>query len=83
MEEEKSVEKLVEKLQAMQNDLSPEEKEEFRAMIELAVRSAAEINAEENRLKEKGADFKKFAEIMKPQSAHAIMLGKKLDDLLK
>jgi len=83
MADEKGLEGLVEKLEEMQKELSAEEQEEFRAMIELAVRSAAEISIEESRIKEKGADFKRFAELAKPQSAHAIMLGKKLDDLLK
>ena len=83
MSDAKSISKLVSKLKAMQKELSPEEQEEFRAMVELAVRSAAEINAEESRLSNAGADFKRFADLMKPQSAHAIMLGKKLDELLK
>lgn len=83
MSEKKNVKTLVSKLKAMQKDLSPEEQQEFQAMVELAVRSAAEINAEESRLGGIGADFKRYSELAKPQSAHAIMLGKELDTLLK
>lgn len=82
MADEKSVERLVQKLRTMKNDLSPEEQESFAEMIRLAVRSAKEISEQEAKLAQ-GGDFKNYAVIMKPQSSHAILVGKGLDSLLE
>ena len=82
MSDERDVENLVEKLRALKEELPEAERESFAEMIKLAVKSAQEISVQEASLTEAGEGFDRFKAQLKPQSAHAIVVGRKLDDLI-